>query len=60
MRSAAPVPPLRRLLPLVFLEQAGSQRVRLGRRDISQNAVVISAALVIGQAVGTARSAFGG
>jgi chloride channel protein, CIC family len=48
MRSAAKVPPLRRLLPLVFLERAGSQRVRLGRIDVSQNAVVISAALVIG------------
>lgn len=48
MRSATHVPPLRRLLPLVFLERAGSQRVRLGRIDVSQNAVVISAALVIG------------
>lgn len=48
MRFAAQATPLRRLVPLVFLDRAGSQRVRLGRIDVSQNAVVISAALVIG------------
>jgi CIC family chloride channel protein len=49
MRSATEiVTPLRRLIPLVFLERAGDQRVRLGRIDVSQNAVVMSAALVIG------------
>jgi CBS domain-containing protein len=48
MRSAADETPLRRLVPLVFLERAGSLRVRLGRIDVSQNPVVISAALVIG------------
>ncbi len=48
MRSAAEVTPLRRLLPLVFLERAGSQRVLLGRFEVSQNAVVIFASLVIG------------
>jgi CIC family chloride channel protein len=48
MRSVTEVTPLRRLLPLVFLERAGSQRVRLGRFDVSQNAVVISASLIIG------------
>ena len=42
------VTPLRRLLPLVFLERAGSQRVRLGRVEVSQNTVVIVAALFIG------------
>ena len=48
MSTSAQVPPLRRLLPLVFLDRAGGQRVRLGRLDVSQNAVVISAALIIG------------
>lgn len=44
-RSATP---LRRLLPLTFIEQAGAQRVRLGRVDLSQSSVVIAAALLIG------------
>lgn len=48
MHPSVSIPPFRRLLPLVFLERAGSQRVRIGRLDVSQNAVVISAALVIG------------
>ena len=48
MRSVAEVAPLRRLLPLVFLERGGSERVRLGRFDVSQNALAISASLVIG------------
>ena len=39
---------LRRVVPLAFLERAGTQRVRLGRVDVSQNTVVIAAALVIG------------
>ena len=46
--SSAPASPLRRLIPLVFLERAGSQRVRLGKLDVSQNALVMTAALVIG------------
>ncbi len=46
--SAAQGTPLRRLLPLVFVDRAGSQRVRFGRATVSQNAVVVSAALAIG------------
>jgi CIC family chloride channel protein len=39
-------------LPLVFLDQAGRQRVRLGRLVTSQNTVVVTAALVIGVGAG--------
>jgi CIC family chloride channel protein len=46
--AAGSAPPLRRLIPLVFSERAGRQRVRLGRFDVSQNTVVVMAALAIG------------
>jgi hypothetical protein len=53
MSSAVePATTLRRLIPLVFLERSGRQRVRLGRLDVSQNTVVVTAALAIGVGAG--------
>ena len=49
MRSAAQVPPLRRLLPLVFLERAGeSARAHWGASTSARMPSSSSAALVIG------------
>ncbi len=43
----APDPP-RRLMPIVFVERAGSHGVRLGRLKLTQSSFNIAAALVIG------------